>query len=241
MLQLAGHLRSRAFQEWSLLDETEKHDFKAAVEALRGRLDCGGKVLAVQDFCHSAQGEKETVSELIRRLERTFRIGYGHDSMSVETRDALLYSQLQEALKHELMRSPAVSGSTSYKDLCVAAKNEERISGLKKWEAYNNKLDGYTSQSSFSEAPKRARSTTHSNSLSEKPDVTQGGRPATSNGGPRCFTCESTGHLAQVESKGPVQHYSQQNQKKSDVRAIWVNDQGSHPHCVTRSSSVWNY
>ena len=153
--------------------------------------------------------------------------------MSVETRDALLYSQLQDALKHELMRSPAVSGSTSYKDLCVAARNEERrISGLKKWEAYN-KLDGYTSQSSYSEAPKRARSTTHSNSLSEKPDVTQGRRPATSNGGPRCFTCGKShlAHNCRLESKGPVQHYSQQNQKKSDL-AIWVNDQGSHPHCV---------
>lgn len=174
LLQLAGHLRGRAIQQWSLLDETEKHDFK---------------VLAVHDFRHLAQGKKETVSELIRRLERTFRIAYGRDSMSVETRDALLYSQLQDALKHELMRSPAVSGSTSYKDLCVAARNEERrISGLKKWEAYN-KLDGYTSQSSYSEAPKRARSTTHSNSLSEKPDATQGRRPATSNGGPRCFTC----------------------------------------------------
>ena len=53
MLQLAGHLRGRAIQEWSLLDETEKHDFK---------------VLAVQDFRHLAQGKKETVSELIKEV-----------------------------------------------------------------------------------------------------------------------------------------------------------------------------
>lgn len=48
--------------------------------------------------------------------------------MSTETRDALLYGQLQEALWYELMRAPAVSGSTQYQELCVTSKNEEKWS-----------------------------------------------------------------------------------------------------------------
>ena len=58
--------------------------------------------------------------------------------MSSETRDALLYSQLQEGLKQEIMKLPAVSGAANYKELCVAAKNEEqRMASLKKREQYH--------------------------------------------------------------------------------------------------------
>ena len=46
--------------------------------------------------------------------------------MSTETRDALLYGQLHEALRYKLMRALAVSGSTKFQDLCVASKNEEK-------------------------------------------------------------------------------------------------------------------
>ena len=46
--------------------------------------------------------------------------------MSTETRDTLLYGQLQEALRCKLMRAPAMSGSTKYQELCMAAKNEEK-------------------------------------------------------------------------------------------------------------------
>ena len=57
--------------------------------------------------------------------------------MSAETRDTLLHGQLQEGLRYELMRSPAVSGAQNYKELCLAAKNEEkRLSELKKRQAY---------------------------------------------------------------------------------------------------------
>ena len=41
----------------------------------------------------------------------TSRPAYGNDSMLAETRDALLYAQLKEGLKYELMRAPAVSGA----------------------------------------------------------------------------------------------------------------------------------
>ena len=121
-----------------LVDQNEKSSYVAATAALRTRLDTGGEILAVQDFRHPSQGDKETVAELALRLERTFRIAYGRDNMSSETRDALLYNQLQEGLKQEIMTSPAVSGAANYKELCVAAKNEERrMASLKRREQYH--------------------------------------------------------------------------------------------------------
>ena len=58
--------------------------------------------------------------------------------MSVETRDALLYRQLQEGLQDKLMKPPAVSGANTYKELSIAAKNEEkRLSSLKRRERYH--------------------------------------------------------------------------------------------------------
>ena len=47
---------------------------------------------------------------------------HGQDAMSGETRDTLLYCQLQEGLRLELMKAPAVSGTTKYQELCVTAK-----------------------------------------------------------------------------------------------------------------------
>ena len=43
--------------------------------------------------------------------------------MSSGTKDTLLYGQLQEGLQLELMRDPAVSRTTRYQELCVAATN----------------------------------------------------------------------------------------------------------------------
>ena len=85
----------------------------------------GSKTLAAQDFRHATQGSQESVADYILRLEKTFRRAYGSDPMGEETRNALLYAQLQEGLKYVLMKAPAVSGAQEYKELCVAAKNEE--------------------------------------------------------------------------------------------------------------------
>ena len=49
----------------------------------------------------------------------------GDETPVGKTRDALLYVQLQEGLKYELMKAPAVSGVLDYPTLCVAAKSEE--------------------------------------------------------------------------------------------------------------------
>ena len=122
LLQLAGHLRGRALQEWELL-EGDKETFSSGVDALRARLDPVSKTLAAQDFRHTSQRDDKGVNSFIRRLERTFRIAYGRDKLVWETRAALLYGQLHEGLKYDIMKAPAVSGAQSYETLCVAAKN----------------------------------------------------------------------------------------------------------------------
>ena len=43
LMQLAGHLRGRALQEWNLLDDSSKDTFVKGIQALRGRLDQGNK------------------------------------------------------------------------------------------------------------------------------------------------------------------------------------------------------
>ena len=126
LLQLAGHLRGKAAQEWALLGTSDKATFTSATRALGGRLDRGGKALAAQEFRHTVQRSSEIVSDFILRLEQTFRRAYGRENMSAETRDTLLYGQLQEGLTYTLVKSPAVSGARSYSELCLAARNEER-------------------------------------------------------------------------------------------------------------------
>ena len=137
IIQLAGHLKLRALQEWNLLEPGERASYSRAVEALRSRLDYGNKASAAQDFRHSAQREAETVADFVRRLEHTFRTAYGRDRMSSETKDMLLYGQLQEGMHLQLMKAPAVSGAKNYQELIIAARNEEkRLADLQKRQAY---------------------------------------------------------------------------------------------------------
>ena len=51
------------------------------------------------------QWPAKTVSDFVRRLQKTFRRAYGHDAMLPETRDALPSAQLQEGLKYDHMEA----------------------------------------------------------------------------------------------------------------------------------------
>ena len=55
LIQLAGHLRGRALQEWNLMDNSDKESFNKAVDTLKKRLDPSSKMLAAKDFRHAAQ------------------------------------------------------------------------------------------------------------------------------------------------------------------------------------------
>ena len=126
LIQLAGHLRGRALQEWTLLREPEKKTLADAATSLRSRLDPGSRALVALDFRHAAQRQNENVADYISRLEQLFRRAHGREGISDETRDTLLHCQLQEGLRYEIMQAPAVSGSHTYPELCLAARNEER-------------------------------------------------------------------------------------------------------------------
>ena len=41
--------------------------------------------------------------------------------MSQETGNVLLHGQLQDGLRYEIMKAPAVSGVQSYNELCLAS------------------------------------------------------------------------------------------------------------------------
>ena len=177
-----------------LVDQKEKSSYVTATAALRSCLDTGGTILAAQDFRHLSQGDKETVAELVLRLERTFRIAYGRDNMSSETRDTLLYSQLQEGLKQEIMKSPAVSGAANYKELCIAAKNEERrMASLKKREQYHKPGSNPRSDRQGCE-PGQATTQTSSGSQLKQ-----------------CFNCKKFGHIS-TECRANKQHNSKAKQ-----------------------------
>ena len=58
--------------------------------------------------------------------------------MSDKTRGTLLHGQLQEGLRYDIMKAPAVSGSHGYKELCLASRNEEkRLAELAKRRQYS--------------------------------------------------------------------------------------------------------
>ena len=181
LIQLAGHLRGRALQEWTLLRNAEEESLPMAIDALRSRLDPGSKVVAAQDFRHAAQREGEPVADYIRRLEQLFRRAYGHEGMSDETRDTLMHSQLQEGLSYTLMKAPAVSGSRVYQELCFAARNEEkRLTELAKRREYR--------RDQSASRPQEQGVWGAGNNRRQPQDS-----PATPK---RCFACHQVGHFA---------------------------------------------
>ena len=94
LMQLAGHLRGRALQEWKLLELKDKVTYGTAVKALRERLDPGNQSIAALDFRHASQRSEETFSDFIQCLEKLFQKAFGQESLSSETKDMLLYSQI---------------------------------------------------------------------------------------------------------------------------------------------------
>ena len=233
---------------WSLLSDAVKMSYADAVKALRLRLDPGSRTLAAQEFRHTSQGCNEWVADFIRRLERTFNVAYGQEGMSTETRDTLLHGQLQDALKHELMQAPAVSGAQTYQELCLAARNEQ------KRQAELKKRQQYIKPSVQQQQTKKPIESQPAN----RPPPFCGSNPASQDR--KCFLCHEPGHLARncpkkATSRGQPQSQSKTKQVTSgteqgrfeslqelldssgesegeDVRVVRLTDKGSQPQCI---------
>ena len=65
LIQFAGHLQGKAFQEWNLMSAKDKEVYTSATQALKAHLDPGAKILSAQDFRHTSQRESESVGEFI--------------------------------------------------------------------------------------------------------------------------------------------------------------------------------
>ena len=160
---------------------TECSSYQSAVTVLRTHLDPGNKTLNALDFRHITQKETESVFDFIRWLERTFQIAFGHNPMSAETRDVLLYGKLQNGLHLDLVsKAPAISGAQSYQELCIAAKNEERwLAELSRRNSIPRSFQPYKSKPNqrltFKNVGQKNKSTSQKQ---------------------RCYICVSPGHLA---------------------------------------------
>ena len=171
--------------------------------------------MAAQDIRHCAQQEGEGVSVFIVHLEKTFHLAYGHEPMSTETHNTLLYGQLHEGLAIRLMEAPSVSGATDYACLCMAARNKERRQAeLQSRRAYqaltqrrptsvHNHTDTRQPQRNTQQPPRQPTaldtSTTGASqsksSLSfQKPKIATGARSSGSS--VTCFNCRNLTHIA---------------------------------------------
>ena len=197
LMQLSGHLKGRALQEWKLLTPDHKTSYQTAIKALREKLDPGNQTLAALDFRHTTQKAGEPVSDFIGCLEQIFQTGFGRERLSHETRDMLLYGQLQEGLLYCLMESPAVSGAQNYKELCVAAKREERrLAELQRKQQYlkaRNMQESGPTKKFPSQGLRRAyRSNVNYKQAENKLDNVKVRRAKPL----RCYICDNPEHLA---------------------------------------------
>ena len=261
LLQLAGHLRGRALQEWNLIPVEEKSTFRDAVKSLCSRVNPENRVLAGQDFRHAMQESSESVADYIRRLERLFQTAYGRDGLGTETRQMLLYSQLQEGLRYNLIKSPAVSGAESYGQLCIAAKREEkRLNELARRQQY------LTDAGKKGEAGGRPQSSTNKGEAGGRPQQSASSKTSEKSGEPRrepwreprqCYICGSADHLARsckkrkTESSGQARRntdaraqgirskedpldflHPDTDEESGDVKTVRIQDRGSRPREV---------
>ena len=216
LLQLAGHLRGKALQEWGLLNNDHKSTFAKATTEMRNRLDPGSKMIAVQEFRHMAQKSKEQVTDFIRRLEQTFRRAYGREQITAETRDALLQGQLQEGLRLTIVMAPAVSGAKTYQELCIPAKNEERRQlALSQRQLYRQEqTTGYRENRRSGDVPTPRFIPGNTRTPEQGPRETK-----------RCYICNGQDHLAKqcrafkTESKGDG-HKRDTQQKPATAKKV---------------------
>ena len=87
LLQLAGYLRGKPQQEWSLITTKDHSSFNLATARLQEKLDHGVQKLEAQDFQHAV---RESASDFIHCVEKMFQHTYSRENLMPDTCDTLL-------------------------------------------------------------------------------------------------------------------------------------------------------
>ena len=134
--------------------------------------------------------------------------------MSSETRDTLLHGQLQEGLLYELMSAPAVSGAQRYRELCLAARNEEkRLQELKR------------RQFSKPSTPDKTRAHFQDKKTQGQPNTkpTQPAKSSAFDSSIRCFYCKKLGHISRdcrAQKRESSGRQDQQKEKSAGAKQV---------------------
>ena len=107
----------------------------------------------------------------------------------------MLYGQLQEGLHLSIIRSPSVSGALAYKELCMAAKHEEKrqleLRKRQESEWISGGRDNRLRDNRFR----------RSNDRGELP-IPGNDPTGNRNNTKKCYICNQTGHLARNCQRG---------------------------------------
>lgn len=231
LIQLAGDLKGRALAKWNLLSRNGTGTMEAAGKSLRKCLEPCSKVMAGQDFRRTMQKDTETVADFIYRLERTFCIAFGSDKLSKETKDAMLYGQLQEGLRLSIIKSPSVLGALAYKELCMAAKHEEKRQAELRKRQESERVIGAKDNRLRDHRHKQDR---RNNNRGDAPvsDNEPSSQVGTRNSGnKKCYICNQTRHLARNCRRGRQEREATGNLNKTstgaDTRQVSTEDSGT--------------
>ena len=165
-------------------------------------------------------------------MEHIYQIAFGRENLSAETRDMLLYGQLQEGLSYSLIESPSVSSAQNYRELSIATKKEERrLAELKKKQQYlkTEKPPESLTKRSFQR---------NYNSNQKSGGSGNKFKPFGKQKSLRCYLCDSPHHLArdchehQTESQGKSSQKGIESKGAKMIRTRYHTSSQKQPSCV---------
>jgi len=144
--------------------------------------------------------------------------------MSKDTKDVMLYGQLQEGLRLSIVKSPSVLGALSYKELCMAVKHEEkRLAEIKKRQD-NEHTPKYRSDRQAS-GSSGSRTGNGNNSQLGVKDVK------------RCSICNKLGHVAKFCKTCIKEKKASGSLSKNEGKAKPILQYGNKPDAAKQVST----
>ena len=190
--------------------------------------------MAAQDFRHSIQRQGESVADFIRHLEKAYQLAYDKDSLNPAVRDALLYGQMYDGLRYNLMKGPAVSGAQNYRELCVAAKGEEhRLAALQQRYQMKPPSEPLNRLKKTNAGPTQSP---RSNQETTSPSAQERMAPSTtSETQVICYNCGKPGHMARNCHQKKQESRGRTPSKTGQQTKTWTNQVLSQDQEATQS------